>query len=149
MGFDDSLPIERYQNPKSKNTVFSMGDVFSATDCTYSISSFLKCIDMIMYLWNLHCLQITPCNSRNNEKRYCKNQFVVTTGCFSVPMKSSLLTENMEWERQRSKFKKNICCKLTQNERCQVSLRRAILKSSAVNPRVLPLINVSKAVCQC
>jgi hypothetical protein len=35
MGFDDSLPIERYQNPKSKNAVLAMGNVFSATDCTY------------------------------------------------------------------------------------------------------------------
>jgi len=33
MGFDDSLPIERYQNPKSKNTVLAMSNVFSATDC--------------------------------------------------------------------------------------------------------------------
>jgi len=33
MGFDDSLPIERYQNPKSKNAVLAMGNVFSATDC--------------------------------------------------------------------------------------------------------------------
>ena len=32
MGFDDSLPIERYQNPKSKNTVLAMGNVFSATE---------------------------------------------------------------------------------------------------------------------
>jgi hypothetical protein len=34
MGFDDSLPIERYQNPKSKNAVLAMGNVFSTTDCT-------------------------------------------------------------------------------------------------------------------
>jgi len=41
MVFDDSLPIERYQNPKSKNTVSVMGNVFSATDCTsYCIKIF-------------------------------------------------------------------------------------------------------------
>jgi hypothetical protein len=30
MGFHHSLSIERYQNPKSKNTVLAMGNVFSS-----------------------------------------------------------------------------------------------------------------------
>jgi hypothetical protein len=55
MGFDDSLPIERYQNPKSKNTVFSSDDETPGWDSSFrgdvfSATSFLKYIDMIMYL---------------------------------------------------------------------------------------------------
>ena len=50
MGFDDSLPIERYQNPKSKNAVLAMGNVFSATDCIWQL--FMHYLEQQQHLFN-------------------------------------------------------------------------------------------------
>ena len=70
MGFDDSLPIESYQNPKSKNTVLAMGNVFSATDCTCKLQ-FTLTSPLIMHCLNfeifddaldinIHLVHLTP-----------------------------------------------------------------------------------------